>query len=138
MAITVTSLDQRVVANNGGHRIMITGVFTIGAAHRVYIGDTGTAADAACWSGKPGQGHDVYPVSATLLICYSPILAAYGPFSVFVSVPSTGDSDVLADSICTVPQDFKLETLNLRQLFPRTWATGIRRLEDAPAVADWS
>lgn len=138
MAITVTSLDQRVIANNGGHKIVINGVFTVGSAHRIYIGATGTIADAECWSGKAGQGHDVYPISDTLLICYSPILPAYGPYSVLVRVPATGDTDVLAAAITTIPQDYKIETLNLRQLFPPTYSAGVRKIEDAVPLEDWS
>lgn len=130
MAFSLVSVNPVIVPENGGHLIEISGTaFNIAHAHKVYIGTTGTTADAPCYSGVPGQGNVVYPITTTLLCVYTPLLDPIGgPYKIFVRDLDNSDEDTLT-SFDAIHRDYNSHVFSGRAILPRFYKTGGRSMD---------
>lgn len=135
--ISAVSPDR--VASDGGYRLVVTGTFTVGRPMRVYLGETGTSADALCYSGKIGQGSIVYAQSATTLWCYTPRLPVGRLLRVTViEVTEAANQSEAVDVTLRVRQpDYKTSVFSLRHPWPKEFLVGPKNLEQLPAVPEW-
>lgn len=132
MALTLTSISPTFIAYDGGHRLVLTGTFTVGHRHRVYIGETGTTADAPCLSGVPGQGVDCYPVSATQLIVYSPCLPTKTGHNALARDMVSAETALLSSVLAVQLASHYLTVFAVRSVLPPHWKTGPRSLDRLP------
>lgn len=132
MALTVTALSPLFIAYDGGHRLELTGTFALGHRHRVYIGLTGTTADAACYSGVAGEGVDCYPQSATKLVAYSPCLDTASGQHVLIRDVDTAETVLLSAALTVMLASYYLSTFAMRSVLPPRWKTGPRSLDRLP------
>jgi hypothetical protein len=86
MTFSINSVDKLEIFNDGGHELIISGVFENGASYKVLIGDFLNDDDAECYSGIPEQGNIIYPELDNTLYVYTPLLniADSSPYSITV------------------------------------------------------
>ena len=133
MTLTINSISPQKVAADGGARVEVEGDFEnlFDVPFRVHVGPTGDDSDPACYSGIVGQGTVVYPVSATKLVCYLPVLEPTlgTPYHVFVIRTDTLDDGELLDSLEVLPRQYFSRVFELRSVFPRFYRMGPRNME---------
>lgn len=135
MTLSLTSVAPNVLFYDGGYQFIVTGVFPLGEPLSLYIGNTDTNADAVCYSGIPGNGNFCYALNANLLVAYSPILAAnLNRYDLLVVSPSTSESQVFTSAFTVRHPQFYSSVFEFRAVFPPTWYTGPRRLQDVPTT----
>jgi len=132
MSITIIldSNDPEEAGAGGGTLLKVYGEFAnyLGTPLRVHVGELGSRYDPECYSGKPGQGNDIYPSSATMLKCYLPELPVGGPYSVFVRTPDNSAQGILT-SITILPAQHYTKVFELRSVFPRFYRMGPRNMD---------
>ena len=131
MAVTLTSVSPDTVEATGGRLLVLTGTFEVGVVHNVHIGPSGDATDEKAYSGTPGQGTDIYPVSTTTMVVYTPALSSGGPYDIYVVQPDeTGTpNDTLAGSITAAVPHYKSSVFAMRSVLPPNYRTGPRSMD---------
>lgn len=138
MAFSLTSIDPTVLPEDGGYLLEITGTFELSHQYRVYIGITGTSADAPCYSGKPDQGNVVYPYTASILRVYSPVLTLGTEHEILVVDVGTAEENTLSGVLTVVYRDLKSLVYSLRKTLPIFYKTGPRDVARVPVgVGDY-
>jgi hypothetical protein len=132
--LLISSVSPARVANDGGYRMDLQGVFPMGIPLTVHIGETGTSGDTACVSGKAGQGREVYAVNPGHLYCFTPRLPVGGPYAVTVRRVVDDDATVLWDALSTIRPDYRTSVFDLRGMFPVNFLVGTRKIEDVPPI----
>jgi len=132
--VLIESVFQQRVPSNGGYRLDLHGTFPVGQRLRVYVGVTGSSADAKCLSGKAGQGSIIYAVDDSNLHCYTPLLPVGGPFAVTVQSLDTGNASCLPQAVATIKPDFKTSVFALKSMLPTVLLVGPRKVEDVPPI----
>lgn len=131
MAFSVDSVSPATIPENGGYLIEVicTGiVFT--NQFQVYIGLTGTTADAICYSGVPDQGSIIYPFTSTIIRAYTPILdPTGGPYDLLVEDVTLTEEQVLAASVSVLPREFNSVVFGLRRILPVFYKSGPRGID---------
>ena len=136
MTLTVTEITPSTIPEDGGYLAQVKGTFTMGHRYAVYIGDTGSTVDPACYSGTPEQGAVIYPVTPTVMRVYTPVLApSPAPYHVAVLDLDTSEADLLPDVVTVLKKSFYLSVYGLRKPFPPTWGVGPRRIEQEPPTS---
>jgi hypothetical protein len=129
VAFSLSSVDPETVAEDGGRLIEITGSFELQNRYKVHVGPNSSSADPACHSGKPGQGTIVYPLSAGLLRCYTPVVVPGGTYTITVVNQDTAEEHQLATALTVVPRHFWTGVYSLRRMFPAWLRTGPRKID---------
>jgi len=134
MALTITSVTPDTLPYNGGHRLELRGNFPLNERIEAYVGLTGTTADWRLTSGVAGQGDDLYALTDTLVVAYTPALQAGGPFKLFVRAPDIAEEDTLNSGPKFVISNYRLNVYNLRALFAPIYKVGPRRVGAVPPL----
>ena len=136
MAITPTSITPTQLVESGVVGLTIVGDFSahLGQLFRVYIGPSGDDTDELCLSGKSGRPHEVYPLNATKLKCFAPLLVAGGPYSVYLKRVDAVDNGVLVDVISVVKDPYYTKVFDYRSPFPPHYKVGPRAMNKLGAV----
>ena len=132
MAFSLTAVVPDDVPQDGGWEIEVQGSFELENPYKVHFGPAGSAADPACQSGKPGQGQIIYPFSATVLRCYTPVVTPGGPYTVTVVNQDTAESHQLADEMIVLKRQFWTSVYDLRRVLPVFYKTGPRKIDLEP------
>jgi hypothetical protein len=136
VALTLTSVTPNTISTLGGHLLKIEGTFTIGHRYQVFIGDIGSTVDPACYSGVPGQGSAIYPVTSAVLLAYSPAMAPSDPTYKIGVVDLDGPEAALMPAAITVlKKQFYTAVYGLRKPLPPTWGLGPRSVEQEPPTS---
>lgn len=133
MALTITSISPTKVLGSGGVKFSVFGDFSelLGFGFRVYVGPNGDNSDAPCYSGIPGQGNIIYPVSVEELRGYLPMLEPTDPtdYNVYVELVSdTLENDLLTEVLEVLPAQFYSRVFELRSVFPPFYRMGPRNM----------
>lgn len=134
MPVTLSSVDQDVVPRDGGYELTIRGTFTLGL-HRVHVGPNGDSTDPMCLSGKPEQVNDIYPLSTSLIRCYTPLLDV-GAADVYVEEVSTSDDDVLSAPLTVIEPVWRSSSFDIRKVLPPNYKLGPRTMEQLHRVGN--
>lgn len=129
MSFTLTSISPTTFPKDGGYKLTITGTFESNQPYRVHIGEDETTGDAQCYSGKAGQGNIIYPVTSTILQCYSPLLLPPGPYSVLVINTLTLEQHILSGVITTIHEQLESKIFTIRSILPNYYKTGPRIID---------
>lgn len=136
MAFSISSVSPDTVSNDGGHELVVTGVFEAGSRYRVHMGDLGTTGDPACQSGIAGQGSIVYPKAATpggtldTLTVYTPKVADdTTPYNIVVIDYDTSEAHLLSGVITAVKKQFFTSTYSMKHMQPPNYKTGPRTID---------
>lgn len=137
MALSVTGVSPAIVKADGGYPLYISGTFVLGHRHQFYIypGTWSTSVPKG-YSGVPGQGYVVYPLTATLAKVYTPVFTVFP--SAFYDIRAE-DMDTLsaaAKSNCLTvePSDYGSAVFTLRRHFPPMYRVGPRDFENMGRV----
>jgi hypothetical protein len=134
---SLSSVSPSSVPDDGGELLTITGTFDITVSYAVSI-VVGTE-EIPCYSGASGSGTLSTPISVTQLQAVAPPLPRGGPYAIRVrdenGAIAGGD---LANALTSRNRNFHMSIPGIRQLMPRSLATGPRNLSvtDALAMAD--
>ena len=136
MAFSISSVAPDKILSDGGHQLVITGVFEKGFLYRVHLGDLGTTGDPACYSGKPGQANLVYPTSSDggttfdTLTVYSPKVTPNAtPYDITVINYTTLEVHVLSGVVTALKNQFFTSVYAVRHLPPPHYKTGPRNID---------
>lgn len=133
MALLITEILPEKVSTEGGTRVSISGDFEgkVGTGFRVHVGPNGDDTDPLCYSGVPGQGTVIYPVSSSEMRCYLPVLEPTdgSPHSVYVEqVTDELENATLVDVLTVLPAQFYSRVFELRSVFPPFYRMGPRNM----------
>ena len=129
MAVSITSISLSEVPLDGGYLLELTGTFELATLHEVHVGPAGDVTDPICYSGKPGQANQAFPLSTTKLRVYTPELALGDDQDVFIKQVSSALTDSLADVLNVVKQDHQTRVFDLRRILPPNYRLGPRNME---------
>ena len=137
MTFSIASVTPDSLLSDGGHEIVVTGVFEEGHRYRVHLGDLGTIGDPACYSGIPGQANLVYPRSSVAggildtLTVYSPRVNynLVTPYDITVIDYDTSEVHALSEVITALRNQFFTTVFSTRSLQPPYYKVGPRSLE---------
>lgn len=129
MSFSLTSVSPDRISEDGGHEIVISGIFEIGHRYLAFIGDVGGTLDHPCYSGKPGQRNYLYLQADGTLKCYTPRLPPGMTLSITVKDGDSAESHKLESSITTTYQDFHTTVFKIRKVLPVFYKTGARDIE---------
>lgn len=134
-AITVTAVTPAEIFENGGQKLTVTGTgFDVTHQYKIYIGNTGSIRDQECYSGIPGQGNIVYPLNATTIEAYAPLLAVAADQFLLVRDLTVPEVCVLADAITVCYQEFHSLVFQSRKMLPIFYKTGSRDIDQVPPI----
>ena len=129
MSFSLTDVNRERVPENGGHELQVLGAFEVGKGYLVFVGDTGSANDYPCYSGKPDQGNIIYPWTSGILRCYTPLLPPGLTLKVTVKDATSPETHTL-DDVLTVDYQFYHSTVfGIRKVLPPFYKTGPRDIE---------
>lgn len=127
----ISDVSPLVLAYDGGYELILTGLFDLNRALRVFLGPAGDSSDPPCYPATPGKGKDVYAISASKIRVFSPvmdplvtdhILSLYDPDNVAIT---------FASPLQVRPPFFYTQVFALRSMLPVDYATGPRNLASA-------
>ena len=130
MGFSISEISPNIILGDGGREIIVTGVFESGHRYHIHLGDAMDETDPICYSGKPGQGNDLYPINGVRLRGYTvrTIITGSYPFSVFVMDVDTGEAHILDDALVVQKPQFYTSVYTLRKLCPIDWLIGPRNI----------
>jgi hypothetical protein len=130
MSLTLFSFSPLIVPDAGGVLVEMRGSFVMGHRHRARIGDTLLPIDPKCYSGIPGQGDILYPLTENTLRAYSPRLrhtaGVAAPYSVLLVDLETLEQGILMNVVEVCRQSYSDATYALRKVLPLHYLTGAR------------
>jgi len=113
---------------SGGDRVRLAGRWPVGQPLEVYIGTTGTSADAPAYGGE-GFGYRPQSLDGLNLFIVLPKVDFVGTFKFTVINPVTG-SEVSAVGGSIVERSFFSKMFSARASFPPQADTGPRRIDN--------
>lgn len=132
MSFSLTAADPLILAEDGGREIQIQGSFELKNPYKVYIGTIGSSADPICHSGKVDQGNNIYPWTAVILRCYTPVISPGGPYTITVINTETTEEHQLVHELTITERQFWASVYDLRKVLPIFYRTGPRKIDLEP------
>ena len=134
VGVTLTGVAQSRISADGGYPLDLSGIFTLGDDYRVYVGSSGSTADAICFSGVAGRATTIHAISSSRMRVFSPRLPVGGPFAITLYHVASEELTVLADVLYVSEPDRKSAVYALRSYLPPIYATGVRLVDSLPTI----
>jgi subtilase family serine protease len=119
--MSISSVDVANVGDEGGWPVTATGVFPTGVALLVYV-EAATGQGVACYSGKQGQGYEVYSPDGTTVSFVTPPLeinpSGSNPYGLYVRTVDGAIQIRQTGLLTVVHRSYASNLYSLRQHFP--------------------
>lgn len=128
--VAMTGVDVDTVGEDGGWKVIVSGVFPLTQGLYVDVYDAATGIQRACVSGVPGSREVIRSTDGGTLTIYVPAMPQGGPYDLLAETEDGLFSSTLSGALSFIHRSFTTNLYSLRSAWPPPRDVGPYSIQD--------